>query len=89
MSRLYMGYEETPETGKRSRDKSRAGHSLGWGYSPRLRAVGENEIKSAWSGRVYYHADDYPLWNALLRDVSQHSQRHPTTAMPWRPKLVS
>ncbi len=60
--RLYMGYEETAET---SADILRAvaGRTLEEGKRvfPALHAMDERDIKSAWSGRVFYTLDDYPF----------------------------
>jgi len=33
---------------------------------PDLRTLGEEEIKAAWSGRVYYTLDDYPFVERAL-----------------------
>jgi gamma-glutamylputrescine oxidase len=60
--RLYMGYEETPETSPeilravalRTLEESKR-------VFPALAAMGESDIKSAWAGRVYYTLDDYPF----------------------------
>jgi glycine/D-amino acid oxidase-like deaminating enzyme len=57
-----MGYEETAEcSAKITREV--AGRTLkeGQGIFPELRALGEHDIKAAWSGRVYYTLDDYPF----------------------------
>ena len=61
-TRLYMGYEETAETSERiyatggPRTLAEAKRIF-----PELDALRENDIKSAWSGRVYYTLDDYPF----------------------------
>src|SRR4029453_5092285 len=60
--RLYMGYEETAETSpeimqavaRRTLDEGKRGF-------PALKDMDELDIRSAWSGRVYFTLDDYPF----------------------------
>jgi len=53
-TRLYMGYEETAETSKRiTRQVACRTLAEAKRIFPELVKVGENDIKSAWSGRVY------------------------------------
>ena len=60
--RLYMGYEETAETSPEILEAvARRTLEQGKRIFPSLRGFGEHDIKSAWSGRVYYTLDDYPL----------------------------
>jgi gamma-glutamylputrescine oxidase len=60
--RLYMGYEETPETSPEIlRAVARRTLEEGKRVFPALAAMGESDIKSAWAGRVYYTLDDYPF----------------------------
>jgi gamma-glutamylputrescine oxidase len=60
--RLYMGYEETAETSPDiMRAVARRTLEEGKRVFPALAAMGEHDIKSAWSGRVYYTLDDYPF----------------------------
>jgi len=60
--RLYMGYEETPETSPEiTREVARRTLDEGKRVFPGLRNVVERDIRSAWSGRVYYTLDDYPF----------------------------
>jgi gamma-glutamylputrescine oxidase len=60
--RLYMGYEETAETSPGiMRDVARRTLEESKRVFPALRSLGARDIKSAWSGRVYYTLDDYPF----------------------------
>jgi gamma-glutamylputrescine oxidase len=60
--RLYMGYEETPDTSPEiTRAVARRTLAEGKCVFPALRGLSERDIKSAWSGRVYYTLDDYPF----------------------------
>ena len=60
--RLYMGYEETPDTSPDiTRDVARRTLDEGKRVFPALAAVGERDIRSAWCGRVFYTLDDYPF----------------------------
>ena len=60
-TRLYMGYEQTAETSERiTRQVARRTLAEAKRIFPELVKVGDNDIKSAWSGRVYYTLDDYP-----------------------------
>jgi gamma-glutamylputrescine oxidase len=60
--RLYMGYEETPETSpETTRRIARRTLEEGQRIFPALRALAEHDIKSAWSGAIYYTLDDYPF----------------------------
>jgi hypothetical protein len=60
--RLYMGYEETPETSPDiTRNVARRTLAEGKRVFPGLAAVGERDIRSAWCGRVFYTLDDYPF----------------------------
>jgi gamma-glutamylputrescine oxidase len=60
--RLYMGYEETAEISPEIL-KAVARRTLDEGKRifPDLRILDEHDIKTAWSGRIYYTLDDYPL----------------------------
>ena len=61
-TRLYMGLDATPETSPDIvREVARKTLAEGKQVFPDLRSVGENDIKSAWSGRVFYTLDDYPF----------------------------
>ena len=60
--RLYMGYEETPETSpKITEEVARRTLAEGKRVFPALSGLTERDIKSAWSGRVFYTLDDYPF----------------------------
>ncbi|MGA7485876.1 MAG: FAD-dependent oxidoreductase [Xanthobacteraceae bacterium] len=60
--RLYMGYEETAETSPEiMRAVARRTLEEGKRVFPALHAMDEGDIRSAWSGRVYYTLDDYPF----------------------------
>ena len=60
--RLYMGYEETPETSEDiTRDIARRTLAEGKRVFPALDVLGERDIRSAWCGRVFYTLDDYPF----------------------------
>jgi gamma-glutamylputrescine oxidase len=60
--RLYMGHEETAETSPEIlREVARRTLEEGKQVFPALRALGERDIRSAWSGRVFYTLDDYPF----------------------------
>jgi glycine/D-amino acid oxidase-like deaminating enzyme len=60
--RLYMGYEETPETSEEiTRDVARRTLAEGKQVFPALDVLGERDIRSAWCGRVFYTLDDYPF----------------------------
>jgi gamma-glutamylputrescine oxidase len=60
--RLYMGYEETPETSPEiTRRIARRTLEEGQRIFPALRALAEHDIKNAWSGAIYYTLDDYPF----------------------------
>ena len=60
--RLYMGYEETADTSPTiTAQVARRTLAEAKRIFPDLHALGENDIKSAWSGRVYYTLDDYPF----------------------------
>ena len=60
--RLYMGHEETAETSPEiTRDVARRTLAEGKRVFPALRGLGERDIRSAWSGRVFYTLDDYPF----------------------------
>lgn len=65
--RLYFGYEETAETSQKltSRVALRTLKEAQRIF-PDLRTLGEEEIKAAWSGRVYYTLDDYPFVERAL-----------------------
>jgi len=59
---LYMGYEETAETSpKITREVGRRTLAEAQRIFPDLEALTQRDIKSAWSGRVYYTLDDYPF----------------------------
>jgi gamma-glutamylputrescine oxidase len=60
--RLYMGYEETPETSPEIlQEVARRTLAEGQRVFPALRGLTERDIRSAWSGRVFYTLDDYPF----------------------------
>ena len=60
--RLYMGYVETAEASPEiTREVARQTLEEAKRIFPALRALGEHDIKSAWSGRVFYTSDDYPF----------------------------
>ncbi|HEY6992519.1 MAG TPA: FAD-dependent oxidoreductase [Xanthobacteraceae bacterium] len=60
--RLYMGYEETAETSPEIvRAVARRTLDEGKRVFPALQGMDERDIRSAWSGRVYYTLDDYPF----------------------------
>ena len=57
-----MGYEETAETSPEIvREVALRTLDEGKRVFPALRSCGERDIRSAWSGRVYYTLDDYPF----------------------------
>jgi gamma-glutamylputrescine oxidase len=61
-TRLYMGYEETAETSPEiTRRIARKTLEEGQRVFPALRTLAEHDIKSAWSGAIYYTLDDYPF----------------------------
>jgi glycine/D-amino acid oxidase-like deaminating enzyme len=65
--RLYLGYEETAETSERiTQQVARRTLAEAKRIFPDLDAIGEKDIKSAWSGRVYYTLDDYPFVERAL-----------------------
>jgi glycine/D-amino acid oxidase-like deaminating enzyme len=60
--RLYMGYEETAETSPEIMQAvARRTLEEGKRVFPALKDMDERDIRSAWSGRVYFTLDDYPL----------------------------
>jgi gamma-glutamylputrescine oxidase len=60
--RLYIGYEETAESSERiTRLVARRTLAEAKRIFAELGAIREKDIKSAWSGRVYYTLDDYPF----------------------------
>src|SRR5262245_42965151 len=60
--RLYMGYEETAETSPEiMRAVARRTLDEGKRVFPALKGMDEPDIRSAWSGRVYFTLDDYPF----------------------------
>jgi glycine/D-amino acid oxidase-like deaminating enzyme len=60
--RLYMGYEETPEASPEiTRHVARRTLEEGQRIFPALRTLTEQDVKSAWSGAIYYTLDDYPF----------------------------
>jgi hypothetical protein len=60
--RLYMGYEETAETSPEiMRAVARRTLDEGKRVFPALENMEEGDIRSAWSGRVYFTLDDYPF----------------------------
>src|SRR6267378_6871359 len=60
--RLYMGHEETAETSPEiTRAVARRTLAEGKRVFPALRALADHDIRSAWSGRVFYTLDDYPF----------------------------
>jgi gamma-glutamylputrescine oxidase len=60
--RLYMGHEETAETSPEIlREVARRTLEEGKRVFPALRGLSERDIRSAWSGRVFYTLDDYPF----------------------------
>jgi gamma-glutamylputrescine oxidase len=61
-AQLYMGYEETAETSEKiTRKIARRTLAEAQRIFPELRVLGVRDIKSAWSGRVYFTLDDYPF----------------------------
>jgi gamma-glutamylputrescine oxidase len=61
-TRLYMGYEETAETSDEITGQvARRTLAEAQRIFPDLCSLGEQDIKSAWAGRVYYTVDDYPF----------------------------
>jgi gamma-glutamylputrescine oxidase len=59
---LYMGYDESAETSpKITRRIASSTFKEGKRIFPALRSLGEEDIKSAWSGAIYYTLDDYPF----------------------------
>jgi len=65
--RLYIGYEETAETSERlTRCVGLRTLKEAQRIFPDLRTLGEEDIKAAWSGRVYYTLDDYPFVERAL-----------------------
>ena len=66
--RLYIGYEETPETSPEiTREVARRTVAEGARVFPGLRHLNEHDVRSAWSGRVYYTLDDYPFLERVHR----------------------
>ena len=66
--RLYMGFEETPETSAEiTREVARRTLAEGKRIFPGLRGLGTREIRSAWSGRVFFTLDDYPFVERIHR----------------------
>jgi glycine/D-amino acid oxidase-like deaminating enzyme len=66
-TRLYRGYEETAETSEEvTRHVALRTLAEAQRIFPDLRALGERDIKSAWTGRVYYTLDDYPFVERVL-----------------------
>src|SRR5262249_45458877 len=66
-NRLFMGYEETPRSSQQiTRQVARRTLAEARRIFPELRAFGESNIKSAWSGRVYYTLHDYPFVERAL-----------------------
>jgi gamma-glutamylputrescine oxidase len=60
--RLYMGYAETAESSPEiTREVARQTLEEAKRIFPSLRVLGEQDIASAWSGRVFYTSDDYPF----------------------------
>jgi glycine/D-amino acid oxidase-like deaminating enzyme len=76
-TRLYMGYEETAEASPEITRRI-ASRTLEEGQRvfPALRSLAEHDIKSAWSGAIYYTLDDYPFVER------RHSGRVITFAAP-------
>src|SRR5262245_54403240 len=61
-TRLYMGYEETAESSETiTQQVARRTLAEAKRIFPELRTIAEQDIKSAWSGRVYYTLDGYPF----------------------------
>jgi gamma-glutamylputrescine oxidase len=59
---LYMGYEETAETSPEiTRRIARRTLEEGQRVFLALRTLAEHDIRSAWSGAIYYTLDDYPF----------------------------
>lgn len=75
--RLYMGYVETAESSPEI-TREVAGQTLEEAKRvfPALDVLGERDIASAWSGRVFYTSDDYPFVER------RHSGRVTTFAAP-------
>jgi gamma-glutamylputrescine oxidase len=60
--RLYMGYAETAERSPEiTREVARQTLEEAKRIFPSLSVLGEENITSAWSGRVFYTSDDYPF----------------------------
>ena len=60
--RLYMGHEETAETSPEiTLAVARRTLAEGKRVFPALRTLDDHDIRSAWSGRVFYTLDDYPF----------------------------
>src|SRR6267378_6944261 len=60
--RLYMGHEETAETSPEiTRAVAHRTLAEGKRVFPALRTLADHDIRSAWSGRVFYTLDDYPF----------------------------
>ena len=60
--RLYMGYVESAESSPEiTREVARRTLEEAKRIFPTLRVLGEEDITSAWSGRVFYTSDDYPF----------------------------
>ena len=59
---FYMGFEETADTSPEiTKNIARRTLAEGKKVFPALGNLDESDIKSAWSGRVYYTLDDYPF----------------------------
>ena len=60
--RLYMGYVESAESSPEiTREVARQTLGEAKRIFPGIRSLGEEDITSAWSGRVFYTSDDYPF----------------------------
>src|SRR5215471_18906637 len=60
--RLYMGYDESAETSPEITHRiARSTFAEGKRIFSALHDLGEEHIKGAWSGAIYYTLDDYPF----------------------------
>src|SRR5215470_156516 len=66
--RLYMGWEETPETSPEiTREVAHRTLAEGKRVFPGLSELHDHDIRSAWSGRVFFTLDDYPFVERMHR----------------------
>ena len=83
--RLYMGYEEMAETSPEIM-RAVAPRTLDEGKRvfPALTDMDECDIRSAWSGRVYFTLDDYPFVERRHGGRVITFAARPITATRWR-----